>query len=132
VIGERHAPRVAALVLAPLDAAERTARGNERFAPAHPARDVLLDLPLEVVVELLIELALDLLPAKQGAKPHRDRVKPLLEAHDSSLLQCNDLRDRRREPRPGFGSSPSMPRGSTTPTGMKFGPDGGQDRLRYS
>src|SRR5690606_3742618 len=60
VIEQRDAPCVAALVLAPLDAAERAQRGATRLVRRHAGSDVLLRLPLDVVAQLFVELLLDL------------------------------------------------------------------------
>src|SRR5690606_1681837 len=103
VIDQRDAPRVPALVLTPLDTAERAQRCAPGLIRGHACRDVLLGLSLEVIAELLVELLLDLAASQKSAQAHAYYIRPLLDTHRLGFLQCHDARDRRGEPKPVLG-----------------------------
>jgi hypothetical protein len=55
--------------------ASRRARGRQS------ARDVLVDLPLQVIPQLLVELAVGVRATKQRPQSKQQHVEPALESH---------------------------------------------------
>jgi hypothetical protein len=60
--------RISAVVLHRLDAAHQNHRLPPRFLRRHPARQVQLDLPLQVILQLRIDLPLHALPPQKKPK----------------------------------------------------------------
>ena len=68
LVHDPHVSRVAALLLALLDAAERAERRAPGLVGVEPSRDNCVDLLLEMKPELVVELALDLAPLDERAQ----------------------------------------------------------------
>ena len=74
-------PRVADVVLKSRDAAELPEGCLPRLRRRHPARDVFLDLEIDVGLQLPREIALDGLAPEQRSRAELEHVKPAHISH---------------------------------------------------
>ena len=81
MVHDVQAAHIAALLSSLVDPAEGTQGGIARFVGCHPARDLGLDSPFEMVAELVLEVLLDLIAAEQGAQSQAYRVEQAQQAH---------------------------------------------------
>src|SRR5262245_42180528 len=76
-VDQREAARVAALLLARLDAADRPQRRVRR----HATRDERVDLPFDVVLDFVIQLTFDRIPSEERSQLQRKDMTPAFEPH---------------------------------------------------
>src|SRR5262249_11905484 len=89
-----HTPHIAALFLAPLDAAHRAKRGVARLLRRHAPGDVFFDLPLNLIAYFLVLLATGpRRPVELGATIILARLP--LSLDPTSLLQLAQRRVKR-------------------------------------
>src|SRR5262245_37038304 len=80
-VDQREAARVAALLLAYLDAADRPQRRRARRVRRHAARDECVDLPFDVVLEFVIQLTFDRISSEERSQLQRKDMQPAFEQH---------------------------------------------------